>query len=862
MNYLNDITRNLMSKETIISLLIVDLNYNILMYNNKLNKTIGNIKIHKGDSFYILLNFYGEKVNEAIKVAFSGISSEIIHKNTKDNRFFESIIHPLKDENNSTYGVYITSKEISERIDPQNSLEYREKELKALYDNAPLGYQSLDKNGNFIYVNNTLSEMLGYSKNELIGRWFGDFLDPEGSTMFKKKFSKFKEKGETKINIQMLTKNGKTITIMFDGKIAYKDDGSFKQTHCILKDITEKEKMIRRVIKSEQNLQLILNSTAEAIYGVDLNGNCTFVNNSFLDMLGYDDEKYFIGKNLHTIIHHSYEDGTHYPKELCNIEAATFSGKKGILGENILWKKDKTSIKVEFSSNPQLENGEIVGAVVTFKDLTEKLKAMKDIEHEKELAQKYLDDLVLTGNIFENSIKNAPVPIMIHAEDGTVLNISQNWTELTHYKKSDIPTIFDWIKKAHNKNEYEVRDLVKKMYKFNKNQHDGEFVVSTKDGRHINWDFNSSYIGSLSDGRSVAMTVATDITERLEKEKKINYLSYHDQLTGLYNRRFFEEQIKFLDNPRNFPLSIIMGDVNGLKLVNDVFGHLAGDKLLKTIGDIISKSIRKSDVAARWGGDEFTILLPNSKISDSNKIINRIKKKIKETYFEYGNLSISLGTDTKNSEEEDINKIFNSAEKLMYQNKLIETDNVRSETINTIMNILFEKSIEVKEHSMRVSKLAVLIAKKLNLSKKNISDIEKMVMIHDIGNITIDLNILNKPGKLTLEERKIIEQHPLSGSKILNSSREYTRLSSGVLHHHERIDGKGYPNGIPGDQIPIESKIIAVADAFDAMTAIRPYRPNPLSFDEAIIQLKENSGTQFDKTVVDVFINEIINIKQ
>jgi HD-GYP domain-containing protein (c-di-GMP phosphodiesterase class II) len=194
----------------------------------------------------------------------------------------------------------------------------------------------------------------------------------------------------------------------------------------------------------------------------------------------------------------------------------------------------------------------------------------------------------------------------------------------------------------------------------------------------------------------------------------------------------------------------------------------------------------------------------------------------------------------------------------MYQNKLVEIDSIRGETINTIMNTLFVKSVEVKDHSTRVSELSVSIAEKMGLSKTNINDIKTMGMIHDIGKIVIDLHILDKPGKLTDEERTIIQQHPLSGSRMLNSSHEYARLSTGVLHHHERIDGTGYPNGITGDQIPIESKIIGVADAFDAMTAERPYRLNPLSIIEAIAELQKHSGTQFDKTVVDVLINKVL----
>ena len=493
---------------------------------------------------------------------------------------------------------------------------------------------------------------------------------------------------------------------------------------------------------------------------------------------------------------------------------------------------------------------------------TIKRKTM-DIVSEKELAQKYLHDFMEAGSIFENSITNAPLPIMIHNEDGDVLNLSKTWTKITGYQKDDIPTIFDWTEKAYGQNKDEVIDFIKKLYRLTTIQHDGEFVVTTKDGRKLTWDFNSGYIGNLPNGKAVAMSVATDVTERNKIEREVNYLSYHDQLTGLYNRRFFEEQIKRLDNPRNLPISIIMGDVNGLKLVNDAFGHQTGDKLLKAIGNIISDSIRGNDIATRWGGDEFTILLPNSETDAAKVLINRIQKKIKSSSFKYGNLSISFGVETKRDKEQNIYDVFSSAEELMYQNKLVEIDSIRGETINTIMNTLFEKSSEVKEHSMRVSEYSILIAENMGLSQTKVNDIKTIGLIHDIGKIVIDLHILDKPDKLTDEERKIIEQHPLSGSRMLNSSHEYSRLSAGVLHHHERIDGLGYPNGISGDQIPLESKIIAVADAYDAMTAERPYRLNPLTKDEAIAELQKHSGTQFDETVVDVFVNKVLlkNIK-
>jgi len=883
--------------------------------------------------------------------------------------YYENVFSPIKNDAQEIIGVSSFARDVSERENSVNELRY-EKELAQQYlDLAGTIIVVLNTEGNVSLINQKGCNIIGMDEEDIVGKnWFDNFIPKKIVNDVKEVFNSILS-GKTEMtkhyeNILITSKKEERI-VSWDNNVLRDAKGIITGAISSGEDITDKVKKQTRLLESYDLLDTTQKMAKVGTWELNIATNSVWASKEAFNIydLPRDSEYIDLSKTQKMIV----------PE---NREIAI----EGLM--NLIQNGEPYDEYYKINTGTKIKHIH-AEAYVTKNSLGEPIKVLGFVRDVTELKKKE-DALILAGNIFENSIENAPLPIMIHSEDGTVLNISHNWTKLTQYTKSDIPTIFDWTEKAYGQNKAEVVDFIKKLYKLTEIQHDGEFVVTTKDGRKLTWDFNSGYIGKLPDGRAVAMSVATDVTERITKEqelkeseekyrllytsmnqglalheiilddngvpvdytyldindsyttlfdvtremsigkritevmplvepywiqtfgkvaltgeplyyenylettkrhystysyspkkgqfavlvsditdrinreKEINYLSYHDQLTGLYNRRFFEEQMKRLDNPRNLPFSIIMGDVNGLKLINDAFGHKAGDELISLVGDILSKSIRGNDIASRWGGDEFTILLPNSDSKDAEILIKRIQKSIKKTAFEYGKISISFGVDTKRDKEEDINKIFTSAEALMYQNKLLEIDSIRGETINTIMTTLFEKSIEVKDHSMRVSKLSALLAEKMGLSKTSINDIKTMGMIHDIGKIVIDLQILDKPGKLTDEERNIIKQHPLSGSRMLNSSHEYTRLAAGVLHHHERIDGKGYPNGITGDQIPIESKIIAVADAYDAMTAKRPYRLTPLSTIEAIAELQKYSGTQFDKEVVDVFVNKVL----
>ena len=352
--------------------------------------------------------------------------------------------------------------------------------------------------------------------------------------------------------------------------------------------------------------------------------------------------------------------------------------------------------------------------------------------------------------------------------------------------------------------------------------------------------------------------ISRNIEERKRAEQEILHLSYHDQLTGLYNRRFYEEELKRLDTQRNLPITLVMADVNGLKLTNDAFGHLEGDKLLICAANILKKACRGDDIIARIGGDEFIFLLPKTEQETAEKMIVRIKKTMLAENYENGILSVSFGSATKSSPAQDIYNVFSEAENAMYQRKLQESSTMRSKTIQVIAHSLFSSNKEEEAHNHRVGELCREIARAMDLDQETTNDIATAGFFHDIGKIGVNQKILLKTTPLTDDEWVELKRHPEKGYQILKSSAEFAQAAQYVLCHHERIDGQGYPQGLSGEDIPLPAKILTVADAYDSMTNPRQYHKK-LDQKEVIEELKRNAGTQFDVFVTRVFIEKVLH---
>ncbi|MBU5298599.1 diguanylate cyclase [Clostridium sporogenes] len=475
---------------------------------------------------------------------------------------------------------------------------------------------------------------------------------------------------------------------------------------------------------------------------------------------------------------------------------------------------------------------------------------------ERKLAEKALKTSEYNfRNIFESSSD----PILITL-DNEIIDCNLAMIELLGYdSKSSIlhknPVQFSPEKQPNGESSKEKALEVYKITMKNR-KHKFEWWFKRVDGTLLPVEVMMTTI--LHNGKKVFHSLCRDIRERKEMENKLEYLSYHDQLTGLYNRRFFEKELKRLDVGKNLPLTIVMADVNGLKLVNDSFGHAAGDELLEKVSEVIKKGCRSNDIIARLGGDEFVILLPKTDIYETEQIVKNINAlALKETVSAV-NISISFGYGTKKKEGEKIEEILKKAEDYMYKKKLFESPSMRGKTIGAIINTLHEKNKREEEHSHRVSMLCQDMGHALGLTESATEELKTIGLLHDIGKIAIEENILNKREELTEDEWQEIKRHPEIGYRILNTVNDMLEIAEYVLYHHERWDGKGYPKGLKGEEIPLQSRIITIVDAYDAMTSQRSYR-NALQEETAIEELKINSGTQFDPELVRIFIEKVLN---
>lgn len=486
------------------------------------------------------------------------------------------------------------------------------------------------------------------------------------------------------------------------------------------------------------------------------------------------------------------------------------------------------------------ENSNVQGIAGISVDVSDKKQKQKELVNQK--------------NILRTIIDTVPEAIFYKDKDCKYIGYNKAFGDV--YTKLGITDII-------GKTDMDIlsdRDIATQFIEQDK------LIMSTKKPMHFQYSSTPLYLDYRTEesiktpiidnfGEVLGLVgLSRDITKNKKLEDKLRYLSEIDVLTGLYNRNSFEEKICELNHHKYHPLGIIMGDVNGLKVLNDTLGHLEGDKLLKNIASVLKTVIKDTGYIFRWGGDEFIILIPNCDEYKCEKLIKDIKVECTARDYEYMQLSIALGENVKYDVSEDIYDCINKVEDKVYRQKLLERKSIKSSVINSLMNSLEEKNLETNAHANRVVKYALAIGEKLRFKISQLDELTLVAKLHDIGKIGISEDILLKEGKLTDEEYEIMKTHTEKGYRIINASSELGSIAKCVLTHHEKWDGSGYPLGLKEEEIPLIARIVNIADSYDVMTTDRPYK-KAMSKGEAISELKRCSKTQFDPTLVEYFID-------
>ena len=610
----------------------------------------------------------------------------------------------------------------------------------------------------------------------------------------------------------------------------------------VIHDISERKQAEEALRKSEERYRILAENVKDVIWILDPETMCfLYVSPSVYSLRGYTPEE-IMAEPI---------DAALTPARAQSVRDSTRRKVEDFLAG----RQSSETYAVEEVEQPCKDGSLVWTEVVTsiYRNKTngriEILGVARDISSRKLTEQK----LQKSEEKYRLLIKNAFESIVV-VQDGMLKCCNPKSTELSGYSKEELLSI-PFVEFIHP----EDRELVVGQHLKRIHGEEAEtryqYRVLCKD-KSLRWvEMNSVLIEWQ--GKPATLNFQTDITKRKQSEDAILYLSYHDQLTGLYNRRFYEEELKRLDTERNFPISLVMADVNGLKLTNDAFGHMAGDKLLQDVATILKHECRSDEIAARIGGDEFMLLLPRTGEAEAEAIVQRIQKEIGRKKNDSMILSVSFGWATKEDVTTDIAAVYIQAEDQMYRHKLSESTSMKRETLKLITKSLYEKNRTEKLHCERVSELCKNIGRALQLSPEDISELGLFGVVHDIGKIGIAEKILSKTGNLETAEWVEIQRHPEIGYQILRSVNEFSHLADFVLAHHERMDEKGYPRGLQGKEIPLQSRILSIAEAFDAMSSDSGYKGR-LSEEAAVTELVKNAGTQFDANLVQVFVEKVL----
>lgn len=771
--------------------------------------------------------------NSSKDMTFLEIEFRIIHP-TKGLRWLKAIAHPEKLPDKSVMWQGYLS-DITNRKQSSEWIEFLNTALMNINDCVII----TDSNGDIIYANKSAVSLHGYSEDELMGQKLDIFLvDDVEEGALEDMFTVLSD-GKTYVIESLSKKKDGSVFISENSTTAIFDENEHISAYVLIqRDITEKRKMLEALKNSNERFEQLTKQSRAIAWETDESFIFTYINNAVYDVLGYPPESMVDKTCLFDLI-------SPYKKQACMQEILEAADAKKPFNNLTIPVVTKNGKELWLSTNGipiYGVDGSIEGYSGLSVDITDKIQMEQIINNEKE---RYRATLLSVGDGIISTDNRGNIDVM-----NPIAEKLTGWMQNEAMGKP-LSEVYRTIDESTGNPCPDPASAVLTTAK-SVNNVDPILLIS-RNGAETHIGNSAAPIKNKDGDITGAVIVFRDFTDFRERQKQIEYLSFRDPLTGLYNRRYMNDAIQRLDIRPNLPISVMVLDVNGLKLTNDAFGHIMGDNLLKAVASVITRSCRADDVIARMGGDEFFILLPRTDETGAEQIKKRILSLSQEVKLESIVLSIAIGVSVKNNIYEDIEHVIMNADNKMYREKFKHGKTMRNQTIETVLKNINYKYDKEKLHTERVALYCEAIATAMELSPKEITDIKMAASLHDIGKIMIPPKLLNKKGKLTAEEYEVIKKHPETGYQILKSVDEYAGLAEYVLCHHERWDGNGYPTGLKEKEIPLQARIISVADAYEAMTSKRSYQKTKTT-KQAKRELIRCAGTQFDPEIVQIFI--------
>jgi len=775
-------------------------------------------------------------------------------------------------------GMLVIYIDTTERKNMLDKLKKSEEKYRHLFENMPGAYYCTDKDGNLIMINPEGAKLFGYnSLEDILGKNTSQHLyfAPEKRKKYLKELEK--NKGNLKdFEITLKKKDGSPLIISDTSHYYYDKEGNIAGIEGIFVDITERKKVEENLQRSQEEFASLFKSNPEALVYLDKKGIILDANLRFCILFGYTLEE-VKGRNL--------DDGMIHPSDkIKEGKRLTLNGLKGYLNyETIRKKKDGSLFPVSISATPLVIDGQAKGEMGIYIDITERKQNEKiqkvlyniskaanspiSLRQLYKAIHKELSSIIDTTNFYialvDEKKDKIYFPYCIDEKDDNfpILNFSTSNTLTTYVIKTGKPLL-------NNNTQYEemISQGILTSWGSTTPQSIWLGVPLKVENKVIGAMAVQSYTnpelyteGDIKLLEFVSAQVATAI-ERKSSEEKIQHLSFHDALTGLYNRAYFEEELERCNFPRYYPLSVVMLDVNGLKVINDTFGHSEGDQLLQHLSQVLISVSRQGDILARIGGDEFAILLPSTTSEEAYKFCERIKQACQQDKIEpiYLRLNISLGHATQEGEYKDINSLFKVADRNMYQDKLFNGKSREKHFLEAFRIVLAERDPHTSDHAQRLQVLALSLGERVGLTEYQLGNLKLLALLHDIGKIGIPDSILFKSYILTPSEWEKMREHSPIGYRMAKNIPDFAPIAQEILYHHEHWDGTGYPDGLKGEKIPLLSRIISIVDAYDVMQSHRPYKA-PISKTKALKEIKRCAGTQFDPQLVEIFLKIVKN---